>query len=132
MNRGRMGNRRRKLLWRALTCTASESKGNDPPPLRKQKLRNTTANTIIHAQLTVLRKQGKDFPLELELVHGKPRAAEAHGRLQNVDVDRQTNNGPERVPHAIALVVEMLGKTNKTEWNNNSQASGGLFGDEWL
>lgn len=58
--------------------------------------------------LTVLREKGEDFPLELELVHGQPCPAEAHGRLQDVDVYRQPNHRSERVPHAVALVVQVL------------------------
>lgn len=53
-------------------------------------------------------KQGEDFALELELVHGKPRPTEAHRRFQDIDVDRQPDHRPERVPHAVALVVQVL------------------------
>ena len=58
--------------------------------------------------LTVLRETGEDFPLELELVHGQPRPTEAHGCLQDIDVNRQPNNRSKRVPHSVALVVEVL------------------------
>lgn len=58
--------------------------------------------------LTVLWEKGEDFSLELELVHGQPRPAEAHGRLQDVNAYRQPNHRSERVPHAVALVVQVL------------------------
>lgn len=106
------------LHARALTVSRASEQGQRFCPPKQEKLQQLGAGTTSFTRaLTVLRKQGEDFPLELELVHGKPSAAEAHGRLQDVHVDRQPNNRPERMRHAIALVVEVLQK--ERGWNNS-------------